>query len=335
MIRYPAVSRRAALATTMAAGALGQSRQAVAQATSLTLDRAARLIVGYPPGGPTDSIARLVAERLRGVYAPQVIVENRPGAAGRLGVEAAKAAAPDGTTILISPATVLTIFPHVYPRTTRYDALVDFAPVTPVCASPYALAVRGDHPARDLAGFAEWARRQRGPAPFGSPAAGAGPHFVGLKAARALGIELTHVPYRGTAPLLQDLLGGQVPIISLQVGDVAELHRAGQARILGVSSEARLLALPDVPTFAELGQPDLTGEEWWGFLLPARTPQPVVDGLHAAILAAVATRDLREALARQQFRIFTRSPGEFSALIRAERDAWAPVVRASGFTAEE
>jgi tripartite-type tricarboxylate transporter receptor subunit TctC len=332
MVRL-AIPRRAALAT--AAALLAAPRGPALAQPRPAVDRTARLIVGYPPGGPTDTVARLVAERLRGAYAPQVIVENRPGAAGRLGVEAVKAASPDGTTMLISPATVLTIFPHVYPRTTRYDALTDFVPVSPICASPYALAVRADHPARDVAAFGEWARRQRDPAPFGSPAAGAGPHFVGVKAARNLGIELTHVPYRGTAPLLQDLLAGQVPVICLQVGDVAELHRAGQVRILGVTAEARLPALPEVPTFAELGQPDMTAEEWFGILLPARAPAPVVEGLHAAILAAAATAELRDALARQQFRIFTRSPAEFATLIRSERESWAPVVRASGFTADE
>ncbi len=326
-----ALPRRGALA---ALAVLAAPRLVQAQPRP-AVDRTARMIVGYPPGGPTDTIARLVAERLRGSYAPQVIVENRPGAAGRLGVEAAKAAAPDGTTLLMTPATVMTIFPHVYPRTTRYDALADFVPVSPVCASPYAFAVRADHPARDIAGFAAWARTQRDGAHFGSPAAGAGPHFVGEKLARNLGVRLTHVPYRGTAPLLQDALAGQVPAICLQVGDAAELHRGGQLRILGVTAEARLPTLPDVPVFAELGQPDMTGEEWFGILLPARTPQPIVEGLHAAILSATATPELRDALARQMFRIFTTTPAAFAELIRTERAAWAPVVRASGFTADE
>ncbi|WP_376097279.1 tripartite tricarboxylate transporter substrate-binding protein [Roseomonas sp. CCTCC AB2023176] len=330
-MRIPLPRRIALLAPSSLVFGTGRAR---AQPRSV-VERTARVVVGYPPGGPTDTVARLVAERLRGTYAPTVVVENRPGAAGRLGVEAVKAAAPDGTTLLFTPATVMTIFPHVYPRTTRYDALADFAPVSPVCASPYAFAVRSDHPARDLAAFAAWAKAQRDPAPFGSPAAGAGPHFVGVKLARALGIELTHVPYRGTAPLLQDLLAGQVPAMALQVGDVAELHRAGQARILGVTAEARLPALPDVPSFAELGHPDMTGEEWFGVLLPARAPAPVVEGLHMAIAAATATPELREALGRQQFRVFTRAPAEFAAQIRAEREAWAPVVQASGFNAEE
>jgi tripartite-type tricarboxylate transporter receptor subunit TctC len=331
-MRSAAISRRAALA---AAALIGLNDKRVAAQPRPVVDRAARIIVGYPPGGPTDTIARLVAERLRGAFAPQVITENRPGAAGRLGVEAAKAAAPDGTTVLISPATVMTIFPHVYPRTTRYDALEDFFPISPICASPYAFAVRSDNPARNLAGFAEWARRQRDPAPFGSPAAGAGPHFAGVKMARNLGIDLLHVPYRGTAPLLQDLLAGQVPAICLQVGDVAELHGGGQARILAVSAADRLPALPDVPTFAELGQADMTGEEWFGFLLPARSPGAVVQGLHAALVAAAAAPELREALARQQFRVFTRTPAEFAEQIRTERAAWAPIVRASGFNADD
>ncbi|MBI0538794.1 twin-arginine translocation pathway signal protein [Roseomonas sp. KE2513] len=329
------ISRRSTVVALGAApliGALGRSAAAQPRAA---LDRNARMVVGYVPGGPTDTIARLLAERLRGTYAPQVIVDNRPGAAGRLGVELIKGAAPDGTNVLLTPATTLTIFPHVYPRTTRYDALTDFVPVSTICASPYAFAVRADHPAHDLASFAAWAKQQGDAVPFGSPAAGAGPHFAGVRLAQKIGVQLTHVPYRGTAPALQDMLGGQIPAVSLQVGDLVEYHRAGKARILGVSSAARLPSLPDVPTFSELGHPDLTGEEWFGILLPARTPAPMVEGLHTAILKAAENPELREALERQQYRMFTQSPQEFAELIRTERAKWGPVVQESGFKSDE
>ena len=329
------MSRRTAL-TALGATALARLGAGRADAQPRpALDRVARMIVGYPPGGPTDTIARLVAERMRGAYAPQVIIDNRAGAAGRLGVEATKAAQPDGATMLMTPGTVLTIFPHVYQRTTRYDALTDFVPVSPICASPYAFVVRANHPARDLAGFAAWARQQGDAVPFASPAAGAGPHFFGVKMARNLGVQLTHVPYRGAAPALQDLIAGQVPAVAVQVGDVAEFHRAGQVRILAVSSAERLASLRDVPTFSELGQGDLTSEEWFGLLLPARTPAPLVEGLHRAIVAAAGQPDLQEALARQEFRTVTMPPQEFAELIRSDRERWRPIVQESGFKAEE
>ncbi|GEO17200.1 Bug family tripartite tricarboxylate transporter substrate binding protein [Microvirga aerophila] len=329
------VTRRDALGGIIAAATLSviQARQATAQ-QGTTIDANARIIVGFPAGGPTDTIARLCGERLRGRYAPQLIVENRAGAAGRMGVEAVKAASPDGTQILMTPVNVLTIFPHVYPKTIRYDALVDLIPVSPICASPYAFAVNADHPARDLAGFVEWARQQKSEVQFASPAAGAGPHFFGTKMAENLGLQLQHVPYRGAAPALQDVRGGQVPCIVVQVGDVAEFHRAGQMRILAVSSAQRLASLPEVPTFMELGQKEMVMEEWFGLLLPAKTPMPIVEGLHSAIVAAISHPELQAMLTRLECRPLSTLPQEFAEFIRTERERWKPIVEASGFKAE-
>ena len=305
-----------------------------AQATTPAVERVARTIVGFPPGGSSDIIARLYAERLRGVFAPQVIVENRSGAGGRVAVEAVKAAA-DGTTILQTPASMLTIYPHLYPTSLRYDALADFVPVTTVCTFPFALAVRADHPAKTLAEFITWAKAQGGAVPFASPAAGSVPHFLGVLLARSAGLQLTHVPYRGAAPAVQDLLAGQIPAVVMVLGDVSEFHRAGQARALAVSAPTRVARMPDVPTFAELGHPTLTAEEWFGLLLPARTPQPVVDALYRAVTAAAATTEMRDALARLEYAPTTMAPDVFAARIRQEREMWGPVVAQSGFRPDE
>ncbi len=293
------------------------------------------MVVPYPPGGTSDLSARPVAPRLGELLGQSVVIENRAGAGGRLALEAVKAARPDGTTLVQTPASMLTIYPHIYQRTMRYDALTDFVPVTPVCFFPFALTVRADHPAKSFPEFVEWAKRQPDVVPYAGPAAGAVPHFLGVQMARALGLRLTHVPYRGGAPALQDLISGQLPMVLLVAGEVAEFHRSGQVRILAVSSPERMPRLPDLPTFAELGQPDLTAEEWFGVLLPAQTPAPLVEGLHRAIAAAAAAPELQEALARLEYRAATSSPQAFAERIRAERERWRPVVQESGFKAEE
>ncbi|MCQ4160035.1 tripartite tricarboxylate transporter substrate-binding protein [Roseomonas sp. GC11] len=314
---------------------LAAPRGARAQGAAPVLDQVARTIVGFPAGGSSDTVARLYAERLRGAYAPQVIVENRPGAGGRVGIEAVKAARPDGATLLQTPASMLTIYPHIYPRSVRYDALADFIPVTPVCSFPFGFAVRADHPARSLAEFAAWARAQGNAVPFASPAAGSMPHFLGVQMAKALGLSLTHVPYRGSAPAMQDLIGGQIPAVMLVLGDITEYQRTGHVRILGISAPQRLPRLPELPTFAEQGYPALTAEEWFGVLLPARTPAPVVAGLHRALLAAAAQPELQQALARLEYSTAPREPAAFAAQIAEERQRWGGIIADSGFQPED
>ena len=336
-------TRRAALAA-LAAGAAGAAlpngrdraaAQQQQQQQQPTLDRLARTVIGFPPGGSSDTVARLYAERLRGLYAPQIVVENRAGAGGRLALESVKAARPDGATLVQTPASMLTVYPHIYPRTLRYDALADFVPVTPVCAFPFAMAVKADHPAKTFPEFVSWAKRQGGAVPFASPAAGAVPHFLGVQMAKATGVQLTHVPYRGAAPAIQDLIAGQIPMVVVVAGEVAEFHRGGQVRILAMSSPERVPRLPDAPSFAELGHPDLTTEEWFGVLLPAGTPAPLVEGLHRAVTAAAAMPELQEALARLEYRTATMDPRAFAERIRTERERWGPIVQESGFKAEE
>lgn len=306
-----------------------------AQERAPTMNRPSRVLVGFPPGGSTDTVTRLYAERMRGAFAPQVVVENRSGAGGRLALEATKAAAPDGSTFVLTPASMLTIYPHIYPRTIRYDALTDFTPVSPVCALPFGFAVANNHPARDLAGFVAWAKTQPGATAFASPAAGSMPHFLGVQLAKATGMQLTHVPYRGASPALQDLLGGAIPAVMVVLGETTELLKAGQLRVLGISAPERRPRLPEVPTFAELGYPELTAEEWFGMLLPAQAPAPLVEGLQQAIVGASRRPDLIEALERMEYRTLTSSPAEFAERIRADRNRWGPIVQELGFKAED
>lgn len=215
----PAATRRAAFA--LAAAPL-------VPAAATTLDRTARIVIGLPPGGPYDTLARLLAEQLRGRWAPQVLVENRPGASVRLAVEAVKAALPDGTAVLLTPLPVMTLTPAAMPRTTRYDPLADFAPVATVGVTRFSWLVRADHPARDLPGFLAWARA-RGGATFAPPVVGAPQHLIGLAVSQRSGVPLTAVPYRGAAPALQDLLGGQIDSYVGVLGDGIPAARGGLA----------------------------------------------------------------------------------------------------------
>lgn len=322
-----AIGRRATLGL-LAAGA------AVGKAGAQTVQRPARIIVGFPPGGSSDVVARLYADRLRGAYAPQVLVDGRVGAAGRIAVEFVKAADPDGLTFLQTPASMLTLQPHVFPREVRYDALTDLIPVSTVCTYPFAFAVPKDHPAQSLPAWIEWAKAQGRDLPWASPAAGSAPHFMGIVLGKKAGISLTHVPFRGAAPAVQDLIAGRLACFIGVLGDVSTHHGQG-LRLLAVSSASRNPRFPDVPTFRELGHPDLDKEEWFGALLPANTPAPIVEGLHRAIRAAAATPEMVAALDRLEYAPTTSdSPAAFAARIRQEREDWAAIVRESGFRPE-
>jgi len=320
--------RRGLLGATFALPLLASPRVGSAQ----VVPRNARIVIGFPAGGSSDIVARLYAERLRGVYAPNLIVDGRVGAAGRIAVEHVRDAEKDGTTFLQTPASMLTLQPHIFAREVRYDALTDFIPVSTVCTFPFAFCVPTSHPARDLAGFAAWARQQPNEIPYASPAAGAAPHFMGLMLANALGIRMTHVPYRGAVPAVQDLIAGRLNAFMGVLGDVTP-HAGTGLRMLAMSSAARHPRFPDVPTFQELGHPALTKEEWFGALLPAGTPAPVVQGLFNAIRQVAASTEMRGALERLDFGSGTsESPTAYTAQIRREREEWGPIIRASGFT---
>lgn len=326
----PMLGRRSALTAALAAVVGLPSRPAGA-----AVDRLARIVVGSPPGSGTDIVARLIAEQLVArSYAPNVIVENRPGASSRLAAEAVKAAAPDGTTMLQAPMPVLTLAPHVFPRTTRFDPLVDFVPATTIGELAYGLVVRANHPARNLEEFLNQAR-QRGGATFAPPVLGTPQHMLGLGLASRAGVAFTVVPYRGGAFAQQDLLGGRLDCFMSHMAELAANLGGGQTRLLAVSAPARLPSQPDAPTFAEAGFPELTASEAFCLMLPARAPAALADALHRAVEAAVTEPMLRERFTRLNLSPLVLSPQAISLRVRDEFAAWGPIVRASGFTAEE
>ncbi|WP_431284600.1 tripartite tricarboxylate transporter substrate-binding protein [Humitalea sp. 24SJ18S-53] len=320
------IARRTAL---MALGAAALARPAFAQPAGRTV----RALLGWPPGGSSDIVARTYAEKMRGTLAPNIVVENRPGAGGRIALEAAKAAPADGSLYIQTPASMLTIYPHLY-RTLRYDALTDFTPVTTVCAFPFALTVRADHPAKTLAEFIAWGRG-RPQIDWASPSPGTMPHFLGVQFARQTGLAMNHIPYRGGAPVMTDVLAGVITAGINVLSEPTPFHLGGQMRILAISSPQRVARLPDVPTFAESGFAEFTQQEWFGILLPAGAAPAVLNPLHAALVAASQTAEVRDVLTRLEFSTETMTPTAFAERIRTERDFWGPIVAASGFRPEE
>lgn len=292
----------------------------------------ARLLVGFPPGGSTDNVARRLAERLRGTYAANVLVENKPGAGTQIAVSTLKDAAPDGTTLLLSPPAPFSVYPHTY-RKLPY-AVEDVAPTSMVCTFPFALAVGPAVPdsVRTLQDFVAWAKANPGKSNFGSPASGSTPHLVGSVLGKLAGIEFTHIAYRGDAPGLQDLMGGQVAAYSTVLGSYLPHLKSGRLRLLAVSGTERSSFAPDLPTYREQGFAlDMT--EWFGVFVPARTPAATVQRVTDAVRTAVAQPDFVRGLA---FGMTARSstPQELATRLRAEAEQWRVHVKNIGFTAD-
>jgi len=319
-----------ALAGLAAAGAWGWAGNAAAQ------QGVPRILVGFPAGGSIDVVARRLAESWRGRTGVTTVVEQKVGAGGRIALATLKDAPPDGLTMVLSPSSMLTIYPHVYKRL-QYKPATDFIAVTPIALSTCGFMVGPKVPesVKTLRQFAEWAKAQAEPQGYASPAAGAMPHFLGNQFARAAGIQLTHVPYRGAAPGLQDLMGGQVASGCFSVGDCLPHIPTGRVRVLGVTDTKRSRFLPDVATFQEQGFNDIHGVESYGLYLPAKTPSVQVE--RVADLARQAVRDpaVVESLAKLGFEPVSSTSEEFARQLAQERDRWAPVVAASGFSSEE
>ena len=296
---------------------------------------AVRVCVGFPPGSGADVIARLTATRLAANGVPHV-VDNRAGAGGRLAVDNVRLSPADGSTVLVTPDAMMTIYPHVY-RRLNYRPLMDFRPVTTLATVPLGLAVGPAVPPEVLtiADFIKWAKANPGKANFGTSGAGTTLHFTGWMLANATGIELTHVPYRGSILAAQDMVAGQIASSVNVLGELLPFAQAGKIRILGVSSPARSRFSPDTPTFRESGLPMLESMTWFGLFLPAKTPDAVVASVHAATVEGFKAPEVRDTLAKVGMEPSTLPPERFAALIKADLDRWAPVVRQTGYTSDD
>jgi tripartite-type tricarboxylate transporter receptor subunit TctC len=292
-----------------------------------------RIIFPFVAGGSGDALARLIAEHLRVALDQPVIVENRAGAQGRIGVLAVKTAAPDGKTILLTPVAPMSIYIHVY-KSLGYDPIADFQPISQVATFDFAIAVGPQVPAKSLRELVDWLKANSNQGSYGTPAAGTLPHFFAVQFARTAGLDLRHAGYRGSAAALTDLVGGQIPIVVTTTSDLLEQHRSSRVRVLATSDAARSPFLPEVPTFKEAGY-DIQGTGWYGVFAPAKTPPELVERLNKAIVAAVLSPAVKERLLAFGLQPTGTSAAELARIQQADSALWAPAVRASGFTPEQ
>lgn len=320
-------NRRHALAAmfAMAASLTGYSSDIQAQTGTV------RIIVGYPAGATSDTLARVLAEHMQRSLKQPVIVENKAGAGGRIANEFVKAAPADGTTLLMTPVATMAIFPHSYAGQLRYDPIKDFAPVAHLSNFQIGLGIAPNVPAKTLAEYVNWAKAD--PAKNGfyaSAAPGSIPHFFGVMFAKSAGLTLTHVPYKGTAAAMTAVAGGEVSAISTVAADIRALVASGKARLLAVAGEQRDPSFPEVPTFRELGY-DLVAKPWYAMFAPAGTPPAVVERLSKAAMAAVSDPALHKHLQEIGVEPTGYGPEKLAAILKEDTDRWGPPIRASGF----
>ncbi|MCZ8113237.1 MAG: Bug family tripartite tricarboxylate transporter substrate binding protein [Betaproteobacteria bacterium] len=294
-----------------------------------------RIITGFPPGGTSDALCRRVAAKLTPGYARSAVVENRTGAGGQIAIQAVRALPPDGATILQTPMSMLGIYPHIY-RKLAYDPVADLSPVSQGCTFDFGFAVGPSVPAtvRNIADFLAWCKANPAQANYGSPAAGSQPHFIGVLLGRSAGIELRHVPYRGTQPAILDMIGGQVQAVCGPIGEFTQHVAAGKCRLLAATGTSRNRFAPDTPTLMEQGLRDMAFSEWFGFFLPGKAPADVVQRANAALRTALADKETVDGLAVMGLEARSSSPAELAALLEADTRRWGPIVKAIGFTAE-
>ena len=295
-----------------------------------------KIMYGFPPGSAGDSVARRVGEKLANTaYTKnQAYVENRPGAGGRIAIEALKASPPDGSVLTLAPVSALAVYPYIYPKLSYRPE--DVTPVSIGAIMYHGLAIGPAVPAeiRTLKDFLAWAKANPNSATYGTPGAGTMPHLLGALLGLRAEVRLSHIPYRGTMPSVTELLGGQIAAAMNPSGDYLQYVKNGRLRVLATSGKTRSPYLPDVPTFTELGYPDVTSEEWFGFYAPARTPAAMISTANAAITAALKEPSVIESLAVVGLVAHGSTPEAMAADQHAEYERWGPLVKQIGFTAE-
>lgn len=326
------ISRRAILRAmavgSLAIGGRGFGRESLPAVT--------RIVNGFPAGGSVDAVCRRVADGLRGAVADTVIVENRPGAGGRIAIDVLKAGPADGSQWLVTPGSMLVIYPHVYKKL-AYEPQRDLIPVAHLAQVPLALAVGPATPPgiQDVQGFVEWIRRNPAAANIGTPAAGNITHFLAFLFARSTGLNFQYVPFRGAAPAVQDLVGGQIAAVINPLTEMLPHVPGGKLRILAVTGRRRSNFVPQVPTFIEQGHPTVVGGEWIGLFAKAGTPGALVERMSAGVRAALATPIVGDAFAKLALNAVYESGSQLRGRVADELAGWRNVSQVFGFQLDE
>lgn len=312
--------------------ALASSLLAVTPASAQS-DKTLRVLVGFPAGVSIDVVTRIVAEKMKDELKRPVIVDNRPGAGGRLAAELLKSAAPDGNTVMVTPIVVPVLAPLVFSKL-NYNPETDFAPVGKVCDFSFALAVPVTSPVKNLKDFSAWLKANPQQANFGSPAAGSLPHFFGVMIGSALNVDMVHVPFNGGAALQSAVLGGHAPAGIDVVMEWQQNAKAGKVTVLATSGAQRSKVMPDVPTFREQGFGDVVGQGWFAMYAPANTSNAAIEDINKALNKALATPEVRERFAGLGLEVGGGSAADLQKIMQDDAKRWAPIVKKSGFKAD-
>jgi len=305
----------------------------VAPAQTAYPSKPVRILVPFPPGGPADALARIVADKLGQALGQPFVIENKPGAGGNIGMEQGAKAAPDGYTLTLAPAGNLTISPSLYAKL-PYDPAKDYAPITVIATVPNILIVHPSVPARTLAELIALAKAKPGTLNYASPGNGSGAHLAGELLKSTAGVDIVHIPFNGVGPAMAGVLAGDVQLFFAQSSAALPYIKTGKVSALGVASRTRIAAAPELPTMAEAGLPGFEVTSWYGLVAPAGTPGPIVDRLHAEIAKALATAEVREKIAALGAEPIANTPAEFATLQRTEAARWAKLAREAGIRAD-
>lgn len=292
-----------------------------------------KLVVGFPAGGSADVAARMLADKLRLELGVPVIVDNRVGAGGGIAADYVRAQPGDGLTVLVANTHTMVTLPLTN-KAIRFTALKDFKAVGRVAVFAETVTVATNMPVKTLTQWLDLARTDPARASFGVPAPGSMPHFMGYKLGQDAKAALLPVPYRGSAPMVTDLIGGQIPAGILPVADVVQLHQTGKVRVLAVNGSERAAMLPDVPTLKELGVPGFEALEWAGLFAPATTPRAIIDQLNAALLKALASGEVQQGFFKIGLETRSSTPDALEKDIADDVEKWAPIIKSSGFAAD-
>lgn len=323
-------SRRIAVKVVLAASMLPLASMAMAQ--EKWPDRPVRIVVPFSAGGTTDVVARALAKDLGDLWGQSVVVENRAGAGGNIGADAVAKSPPDGYTLLMTSGSIFTVNPHMYSKL-PFDPVKDFIAVTNVASGPQLLVVHPSVPAKNVKELIALARKDSNQLNFGSAGVGSQVHMAGESFVDAAGIKATHIPYKGENPAYTDLAGGSIQFMVGNIAAAAPFVTNGRVRALGVTSKTRSPLLPDVPTLAESGLPGFENVGWFGFMLPAGTPRPIVDKIHQDTAKALGNTEMKARLFVNGMKPVGNKPEAFAADIAEESKRWAKVVKNRGLKA--